>query len=162
MANTLVATHSATFHPFPRLPKELRVRVWRLHLRSQRSRALKIKFVNRFQSADHVPYLCTSSRTPPLLHTCLESRLEALHCYTQAFRHKSDTRYIWTSFDMDIIWIGYGSLCELAETDKAQIQHLIARGNTSEHFFDHCRDEFRAMPKLRTLELWSPENAYEW
>ncbi|KAG7135995.1 hypothetical protein HYQ46_008804 [Verticillium longisporum] len=84
----------AAFHPFPRLPAELRLQIW--HLAAQ-PRLLVIGKA----SADATDFT-SPTRPPPLTQACREARTSGP--YEKAFFSSgSPPRYAWANFDLDTI-----------------------------------------------------------
>ncbi|KAK4149747.1 hypothetical protein C8A00DRAFT_18606 [Chaetomidium leptoderma] len=114
-----------SFHPFPRLPFELRAKIWKLAVEP---RTVDVRIVDsvgldppatpRLVSSTPLPPLLVSSTPVPTrlvsstpvptpLQTCREAR--SLGLYQQAFPGVSqdgDRRYVWLNFEMDMISIG--------------------------------------------------------
>lgn len=97
----------ATFHPFPRLPFELRAQIWEATV-EPRTVEVRIRYKNS------IPRLVSLTPVPAPLQTCREAR--NLKLYRQAFselpqyssRHEGavERRYVWLNLDIDIISIG--------------------------------------------------------
>ncbi|KAH7308335.1 ankyrin repeat-containing domain protein [Rhexocercosporidium sp. MPI-PUGE-AT-0058] len=88
-----------TFHPFPRLPDELRLLIW--NLASAHPRTVTIHaYPRQTQIAE---YLISPSPITAPLHTCRESRTEALTTYTKAFHYPNNPRYTFVNFHVDTI-----------------------------------------------------------
>ncbi|CZR55893.1 uncharacterized protein PAC_05781 [Phialocephala subalpina] len=98
------------FHPFPRLPIELRLKMY--HIAMQEPRLIGIEWIRNENSYHVVP----SSRTPPaLFHLCQESRAEASTVYEKrvfqspwaSIRNRNnEAPYIWYNAGVDIILFG--------------------------------------------------------
>jgi hypothetical protein len=83
----------ATFHPFPRLPAELRIQIWES---ATEDRVLRVK-----KTWNHNQGYWSPSPVPAVTRASRESRH---HCsYRKAFIIASSPRYIWTNFDHDVI-----------------------------------------------------------
>ncbi|CCC11359.1 hypothetical protein SMACR_04062 [Sordaria macrospora] len=118
----------ATFHPFPRLPTELRLRVWELtveprtvNFRIKQSAADDVvnnRFSIHYGSTRILP-VHSSTPAPAALHACHEARNHLLHwkrVYQQVFcvivnqnpaRDSTyDEGYIYLHFELDTIDIG--------------------------------------------------------
>ncbi|UNI23957.1 hypothetical protein JDV02_009744 [Purpureocillium takamizusanense] len=124
---------AATFHPFGRLPFELRARIWTLAVRA---RIVHVRYLSSSSSNassnttisttttttakqnghhgsgggddDDVILLHVLSPTPApaVLQACHEAR--NLGLYERAFADGRDPRYVWVNFDVDIISLGDG------------------------------------------------------
>lgn len=83
-----------TFHPFPRLPLELRQRIWELGIEPRKVVVGRSRFLR-----------CPRSPPPPLLHACAESRSYLQKYYRKAFVYGNPSRYSWVNFDNDTIYM---------------------------------------------------------
>ncbi|KAK8000461.1 hypothetical protein PG990_013061 [Apiospora arundinis] len=130
----------ATFHPFPRLPAELRALVWQMTVEP---RVVEINVSHKRNTLNNQvePYrLVLSTPVPAELQTCHEARNLGLYQ-----RHLSEfpvalldppsqndtresvppeqqRRYIWLNWDIDTIYIGLEPICEFSP-----IAHRIKR-----------------------------------
>jgi hypothetical protein len=96
----------ATFHPFPCLPFELRVRIWEATVEP---RTVEV----RIHHKDKIPRLTSPTPVPGPLQTCQESR--NLKLYRQKFselpqdrpRYKGaiERRYVWLNLEIDMVSI---------------------------------------------------------
>ncbi|CAI9633113.1 unnamed protein product [Alternaria burnsii] len=115
----------ATFHLFPRLPAELRLRVWELTVEP---RTVKIDLKSRREGSRRYTVLHSTTPIPGLLQTCQESRNAGLYQrYFSELIHNGNGQdeqrsYVWCNLDIDMIDIGD---CEF-ETYKS-VAHLIKR-----------------------------------
>ena len=151
-----------TFHPFSRLPQELRIQIWRAHLTSMEPRNLIIRSDRPKNFTRPLQYFHSPTPIPPLLHTCLESRLEALSFYVVAFTNGSNPRFTWTNFQFDIIVITEWDLCKLSQLDKFRMLQMVVESTSADYFHGECRGEFADMPNLVSLEIVSIESLYAW
>lgn len=112
-----LSTADLTFHPFPRLTSELRLRIWRLVLNSRRSRLVAVKVINssergqildgnRWQTGSlryneeligKQDLVCTI-KAPTILHVNKEVRYEGLKIYNCQFKGQP---FSPTNFDFD-------------------------------------------------------------
>jgi hypothetical protein len=98
----------ATFHPFPRLPAELRLQIWESTVEP---RSVDVQVCPKWTVGDktYSTYLASSTPVPGPLHTCREARNQGL--YQQAFSELaasdgSGRPYVWANLDIDVISIG--------------------------------------------------------
>ncbi|KAF3073975.1 hypothetical protein CFAM422_003484 [Trichoderma lentiforme] len=77
------------FYPFPRLPLELRIRIWN-----------STAFPRRYGEFG-LQYTATSTPCPPVVQVCQESRRHAP--YQRTFTTGAEPRYIWVNFETDMI-----------------------------------------------------------
>ncbi|OPB46288.1 hypothetical protein A0O28_0064090 [Trichoderma guizhouense] len=89
----------STFHPFPRLPIELRLRIWDL------TAFPRMVHVMRQCIDEHgepgLQYMATSTPCAAVVQVCRESRRHAP--YRRAFTTGAEPRYIWVNFESDMI-----------------------------------------------------------
>ncbi|KAB8295222.1 hypothetical protein EYC80_007140 [Monilinia laxa] len=91
MASTTIET---SFHPFTRLPKELRLEIWRSSLPGPRLIRLFIDKNNNL----------VSNATPPIgLQICQESRIETLRFYKRRFAVDSSNARIYINTEYDAL-----------------------------------------------------------
>ena len=107
-----------TFHPFPRLPFELRGQIWEMTVEPRTVEVDAVPYVLKITASPpdackthyrRVVRLVSSTPVPATLHACQEARNQRL--YQQAFSEIADsdgtgTRYVWVNFDIDIIFLG--------------------------------------------------------
>jgi hypothetical protein len=83
-----VHSQSNEFHLFPKLPPELRRKIW--HYGLPGPRVMSFDFVQR--SRQSMPHFEANYGPPPLLHVCHESREVALESYELIFRSRGSSR----------------------------------------------------------------------
>ncbi|GIJ92114.1 hypothetical protein Asppvi_011089 [Aspergillus pseudoviridinutans] len=95
----------AAFHLFPRLPFELRARIWELTV-EPRTVEVRVKKDNSLWGEGEILHVTSSTPVPAVLQACHEAR--NLRLYQQAFNFSSavEPRYVWVNFDIDMISIG--------------------------------------------------------
>lgn len=96
-----------TFHPFPRLPAELRNAVWELSL-DPREVAIKANYQGEMAGDNFhvVVHFSSPTAIPSALQACRDSRyLLASRHYTRAFGNGTTPHYIWIAFTLDTIRI---------------------------------------------------------
>ncbi|KAJ2975821.1 hypothetical protein NQ176_g5303 [Zarea fungicola] len=167
---------SATFHPFPRLPVELRTLVWGLAIeprivdvraiqgsRSSRGPSRDIGNVRAYSD----PFIPTP--VPGVMHACQESRNQGLYervPYTLS-SDPPEERYAWINFDKDMIDLQQGQL-KLVEHLKGRIHQLrFERCNCDDYWYYTESSNLCWFEKLEEchvvavagLELW--EAAWE-
>ncbi|KAK3338439.1 hypothetical protein B0H65DRAFT_323191 [Neurospora tetraspora] len=104
-----MANGGRTFHPFPRLPAELRLQVWEQSLDYRREVDVRVKSRGLSKKLFDVKIL-SRTPTPTILHTCQEGRYSRL--YQQAFSDiprqtvENERSYVWVNWDCDTIKIG--------------------------------------------------------
>jgi hypothetical protein len=151
----------ATFHPFPRLPLELRMQVWVSAF--VEDRILEVRRVSLRR--DH----WSPSPVPAVTRVCQESRQ---HCsYQKAFIVDGSSRYIWTKFDSDIIQM-LGSVMHdlmdyncvgMNEIRRLRIKLGVERDSYESEFFCHIYNyRIRELPKLEGCDVLVYDGLYRW
>lgn len=140
----------ATFHPFPRLPLELRIQVWEV---ASEDRVLRVK--KPWWS--NIKYYSSPTPAPAVTRACRESRK---HCsYQKAFTVDSYPQYIWTNFDCDIIQMRTYLVDDVANNhamERDSIRHLRieidrdAPGYEMDSFWYQDQPQLREFPKLES------------
>lgn len=137
MSPPTTTTSPALFTPFPFLPTELRLEIWRL---SHTPRVVSVRY-----SLTHDR--CIPSTPPPAIaHVCRESRYEALRGdYVLAFSTPSHpSPSIWFSPALDTLYIPRWGDLGYADAARDFAQHVL---HTAPHVrrlaIDHVRPEIR-------------------
>ncbi|KAK0752861.1 hypothetical protein B0T18DRAFT_423511 [Schizothecium vesticola] len=97
----------ATFHPFPRLPAELRNAIWELNL-DPREVTIKANRQTEMTSENLnvTVYFSSPTAIPSVLQACRDSRsLLAERRYARAFSNGTSPHYVWAAFALDTIRI---------------------------------------------------------
>lgn len=131
-------TPPTLFTPFPFLPTELRLSIWRL---SHTPRVVSVRY-----SLTHDR--CLSSTPPPsIAHVCRESRYEALHSnfYVLAFSTPSHpTPSIWFSPSLDTLYIPRWGHLGYADAARDFAHHVLDTAPYIRRLaIDHVRPEVR-------------------
>ncbi|KAM6477838.1 hypothetical protein HDV62DRAFT_372234 [Trichoderma sp. SZMC 28011] len=150
---------ATTFHPFPRLPFEIRSQIWALAVYP---RLLHIRITPKKDTLGN-SYLHYASMIPQaeLMHVCRESR--QLAPYRKAFfttlPGDCEARYIWVNFDEDMISLQDEKLGGLAP-HAAEIQRLrfmVPTGSYREYWEDtfhrYPDTHFKRFTALRELHF---------
>jgi hypothetical protein len=125
-----------TFHPFPRLPAELRDQIWEMTVEP---RTIDVR-VCRDRSWK-IGRLVSSTPVPATLQSCREARNHLQRLYRRAFseldqRPGSERRYVWTNLDMDLVSIGR-SMFDDFELGASSIKRLkFERDNDDEYWYN--------------------------
>lgn len=141
------------FHPFPRLPTELRACIWAL---ADEPRVVDVRVVP--DNLLEVQRLVSPTPVPAILQTCQEAR--NLGLYKQSFSEVTATkantaagaesRYVWLNLDIDMVSIGKTSFRAFAPV-ALSIQRLRFERENSDEFFYH----------FEVRELWDWVNTEE-
>ncbi|KAH6638499.1 hypothetical protein C7974DRAFT_308500 [Boeremia exigua] len=143
-----------TFRPFPRLPTEIRLRIWEMTVEP---RTVEL-YCNHMSVYPQVFEKISPSSAPAPLHACRESRGHLSGSYQQIFLEDAVHRgvlntdaqqYLWLNWDVDMISIGtsllscFGSIAPLIRKLK------IERDNTEEYW---CRFESQELLNFKHVE----------
>ncbi|KAH7309536.1 hypothetical protein B0I35DRAFT_482298 [Stachybotrys elegans] len=124
----------ASFHPFKRLPLELRQRIWDLGIEPRRIH------LGELPSPAH-----------PLLHVCAESRSYLQHHYVKVTINKPP-HYAWINLDVDIICLSDHQLV-YPTFDIGPMKRLSVSTKDAEWFWWHIPDLLVDMQSLEDLEI---------
>ena len=160
----------ATFHPFPRLPAELRAQIWQMTVEP---RIVEVCFKTK-RELGRRPFsvLTSSTYVPAPLQTCQEARNARLYqrCFSDlairyGYPEDAERRYIWLNLDIDMVSIGNTDLGAFRPSAHLIKRLRFTRDNTDE---DWCRglecDElqhFTNMSKIHVV-LWENGDFENW
>jgi hypothetical protein len=151
----------ATFHPFLRLPAELRSQIWKSTVEP---RIIDVE-VRRERGGIQAPYLVSHTAVPAVLQTCREARNEGL--YQQAFSEIAGTddhrrRYVWAALNVDTIDIGE-TLFEDFKPVASVIQRLRFERSNSDEFFYHSEvQELRDFVNVKEIQVVCADGLRSW
>ncbi|KAI1358327.1 hypothetical protein F5Y08DRAFT_345838 [Xylaria arbuscula] len=130
-----------TFHPFPRLPIELRIQIWSLAANRRRldigPAQMELNAVTMAEISVDPPDYTSCVPPPAVMHACRESRQYAP--YQKAFFSPPD-KYLWVNFQEDMICLAHCEVDVLAP-HYADIERL--RYTVPDHDYDYVSDAFR-------------------
>jgi hypothetical protein len=110
------------FDLFPRLPAELRIRVWELAA-FPRLVHLPLDQSQTPESRSPRGYVQSPTPCPSILHVCRESRQHAR--YQRAFLYGADIQYIWLNFDVDVVSVSFDDFInDTLKHFRSQIRRL--------------------------------------
>ncbi|KAF6797587.1 hypothetical protein CSOJ01_12905 [Colletotrichum sojae] len=131
---------TSTFHPFQRLPLELRILIWELTVES---RVVEL----RVAAKGPMRHLRSSTPVPAQLQTCREAREHpTTHHDTEGDPERE--RYVWFNYEIDILSIGKTEMGDLWPISH-HIRRLRLERPLSDEFF--CRFESKLLTRLRSL-----------
>ncbi|KAG8410221.1 hypothetical protein J3458_018256 [Metarhizium acridum] len=158
------------FHPFPRLPYEIRAIIWALAVepRTVDVRAISGSRLPRgfLYSADpreegKDPYVPVFP--PAILHTCREARQQNI--YQKVFYSHStnqpEERYTWINYDTDMIDIGLGYLETIQHIGSAIRRLRLNRENSEFWFWTESKD-LEKFPNVVEYHLVAEDNLESW
>ncbi|KAL7913908.1 hypothetical protein GGI35DRAFT_229325 [Trichoderma velutinum] len=151
----------STFHPFPRLPQELRAHIWSL---AAHHRLVHVSWKTRWESGKRETlHVSTPTPPPPAMQVCRESRQHAP--YRRAFALGSEPRYIWVNFEIDMICLQDFFLQDL-ESHKLDIQRLRITAkcgwSSYETFGNWDIDDLRDFPALKEIHVAIDSEVLVW
>ncbi|RDL35788.1 Uncharacterized protein BP5553_06400 [Venustampulla echinocandica] len=145
-----------TFHPFPALPIEVRLKIWSLYLSTPRTVTISC---NRAPIIPRQPRTAkswsTDSPTPPLLLLNRESRYEALKIYTPYFTTPSSARSIYLSFYQDFVRFIDSDLQFIPPAYRLEIQKLVIHTKDCAYFGLNNMETIKSIKTLRDLEIYA-------
>ncbi|EHK18388.1 uncharacterized protein TRIVIDRAFT_225704 [Trichoderma virens Gv29-8] len=151
----------STFHPFPRLPIELRIRIWNLTAfpRIVRVRThMRRRWVTVGETL--VQYVASSTPCPPVMQVCHESRQHAP--YEQAYTNGFEPRYIWINFETDMICLEENKdplslanplALDPHEEDIQRLRFSINKEADSEWFFHFGNQQLSSFSSVKEIHL---------
>lgn len=156
----------ATFHPFPRLPTELRLQIWEM--------TVEPRIVDVRVDHEAYPYavpsapkrwLASTTPVPAVLHTCSEARNHGL--YKRVFSELNancdeESRYVWANLDFDMIDIGETPV-ECYEAVAGRIQRLkMRRANSDESFYHFESKDLHMFTNLKLVHVVCADGLRSW
>lgn len=105
LQNALQADDGETFHPFPRLPTEMRDAIW--DLASNDGRLIRLGLLGKPNRRYATPTRlhCLPSKVPSVLHVSKESRERAVKCYELCREPGPNGKSRWFNHNYDILYI---------------------------------------------------------
>ncbi|EGY15175.1 hypothetical protein VD0002_g6576 [Verticillium dahliae] len=145
------------FHPFSRLPAELRLHIWNLAAEPRRVMILGISCYS-YEGGAMVGHELFTSRTPvpAVLHACCEAR--QLPSYRKAFASQfasapeSRQDYVWVDFAADTIQCSE-SLVWFSPEERPLIRHLRMEVYNQEDFEEEGMAMMRELTALKSLDI---------
>ncbi|OPB42358.1 hypothetical protein A0O28_0034750 [Trichoderma guizhouense] len=148
---------ATTFHPFPRLPFEIRSQIWALAVYP---RLLHIRITPKPDTRGYFDYASMIPQAE-LMHVCRESR--QLAPYRKAFfttlPGDCEARYIWVNFDEDMISIQDEKMERLFPhaADIQRLRFMVPTGSYREYWEDtfhrYPDTHFKMFTALRELHF---------
>ena len=141
----------AVFHPFPRLPTELRQMIWAL---AAEARVVPIRcqkgphtLKEKPASWDTILYCFSPAKLPAVLHTCAESRSYLFESgYTKSYARGLHPRYVVVNFTRDIIQYNFHDPGYSVFSDHDPLIHHLGIE------FEDC-DEYFQWHQLTTVQF---------
>lgn len=147
----------ATFHPFTRLPFEIRTRIWEITVEP---RTVEIGFKREKKTWGAILHATSSTPVPAILHVCYEAR--NLGLYERAFSFGFEPRHLWVNFEMDMISIGRADF-KIIRAERINIRRLKFEGGDSRDFFHIQSKGLQEFSLLEDLDIvCQPGDTLSW
>jgi hypothetical protein len=146
-----------TFHLFPMLPSELRLKIWNLALSTPRVVTISCEREMLDRTRRFARSFVSQSAVPALLHTCRESRFEGLSTYTPLFKTDASPIYTYVSFEHDTIQCADSILEYIGDKEVEGMQRMILEVKDAAYFGHFHMDVLKRMGKLKELDLLTQE-----
>jgi hypothetical protein len=148
------------FHPFPRLPYELRAQIWDMTVEP---RTVEVHIGHAYPNP-HC-YIISSTPIPATLQTCREARNHGL--YQKTFtgldtRPGNEGRYIWLNLNIDMVSIGP---CRFDYYEKVAptIKRLkFEREHTDESFFHWEGQDMKLFTNVEEIHVVCKGGFWNW
>lgn len=144
------------FYRFRELPAELRIRVWNYVYGESRELDLYLpEFPSQWRTLALEDKLCfrSSITTPATLQVCRESRQLASLLYEQRFRQPGSSRYIYSCFALDTIYVIDRMLRYIPKDDLGRIQYMKIKVLDVAYFTHYNTVYIERMTSMKHLEL---------
>lgn len=163
----------STFHPFPHLPYELRMQVWKMTVEP---RTVEIRVGGFYKDLgpqiegkpvdrQYVQYLVNMTPVPGPLQTCREAR--NLGLYQRSMSELSDLtgdekQYVWLNLDIDLIYFGGGGLAKFNQVAPSVKRLKLVREISEEWFYQEGVSEFRHFVNLEEVHIVCKDRMRAW
>lgn len=166
----------ATFHPFSRLPWELRARIWTLTVEP---RTVEVHIIHEdpvvppdAQSVENsralVSHLVSFTPVPATLQTCQEAR--SLGLYQRAFSELDTSsnlaaeqrRYVWLNLETDMVSIGRSAFRDFASVAPMIKRLRFERQNSEEYFYHWEVEELRTFSNVKEIHIVCADGMRAW
>ncbi|KAH7397468.1 hypothetical protein BKA66DRAFT_408755 [Pyrenochaeta sp. MPI-SDFR-AT-0127] len=152
----------STFHPFPKLPLELRLAIWEMTVEP---REVEVRIKAQQEWKPYRPYVhMVSSIVPPALHTCREARNHGLYqpISLHADAQHADHRYVWLNLDIDVINIGTSYLAHFEPVAPAIKRLKLSRENTDERWSEYEKDLLLIFVNVKKIYVICIDGFWNW
>jgi 2EXR family len=152
-----------TFHLFPTLPIEIRLKIWSFNLSIPRTVTISCNREAIIRGAPRTAKSwATDTPSPPLLLVNRESRYEALTIYAPYFTTLSSPRPIYLSFFQDAVKFADGVLPYISRTPLLEIQKMVLQTKDCAYFGFYNMEILKSMKRLRELEIYAERDVAYW
>lgn len=146
------------FHFFPRLPFELRDRIWELAIEP---RTVEICIVKKYDDWGAPVKVISPTPVPAILQACRESRSQGLRHYHRAFSLPETTGadYVWVNFRLDMVLIGDSYSDHVPPAERRLIRRLGFEREYNDLFFRSESEFFtREFPNVEEIHVFCIED----
>ncbi|GFF29368.1 hypothetical protein IFM51744_00824 [Aspergillus udagawae] len=149
----------AAFHLFPRLPFELRARIWQLTVEP---RTVEVRVKKDDGLRGKILHVTSSTPVPAVLQVCHEARNQGL--YQQAFKFPSgvEPRYVWVNFEIDMISIGDTYFDTIEPAEQQLIRRLTIQRENTDSFFRSESLELQMYSNLEEMHVICEDGLLAW
>jgi hypothetical protein len=149
----------AAFHLFPRLPFELRARIWQLTVEP---RTVEVRVKKDDGLRGKILHVTSSTPVPAVLQVCHEARNQGL--YQQAFKFPSgvEPRYVWVNFEIDMISIGDTYFDTIEPAEQLLIRRLTIQRENTDSFFRSESLELQMYSNLEEMHVICEDGLLAW
>ncbi|QDS68771.1 hypothetical protein FKW77_005127 [Venturia effusa] len=151
-----------TFHPFPELPSELRIKIYKYALTTPRTVLIACKRDKIEGTRQYKEAYTSRTPVPALLHTCHEARFEALKVYTPAFKTETSPNYTYVHFEQDTIDCIDRVLQYLKPDVREKIQTMVVHVYDAALFWHFHMETIMQMSALKALDTVASQDRVAW
>ena len=163
VASTLTMSTLTTFHLFPNLPIEIRLKIWSFDLSIPRTVTISCIREPIIRGAQRTAKVwSTDTPMPVLLHVNRESRYEALSIYTPYFTTPSSPRPIYLSFSLDVVKFADGVIPYIPRDTLVSIRTMVLETKDCAYFGLYNMEILKSMSALRELEIFADRGTIPW
>ncbi|EUC45685.1 hypothetical protein COCMIDRAFT_94758 [Bipolaris oryzae ATCC 44560] len=154
----------ATFHPFLRLPQELREQIW---TDTVEPRTVDVR---RFREwSQRYGRLVSSTPIPAILQSCREARNLGLYkrvffevAAEETYSTKTEQRYVWMDLDTDMMDIG-ASRFDLYKNIAPAVKRLkFERENSDEFFYRTEAQQLKQFVNVEEIHIDCADGFWMW
>jgi 2EXR family len=152
-----------TFHLFPTLPIEIRLKIWSFGLLIPRTVTISCKRGDIIRGTPRAAKSwATDTPSPSLLLVNRESRYEALTIYAPYFTTLSSPCPIYLSFFQDAVKFADSALPYIPRTPLLEIRKMVLQTEDCAYFWFHNMEILKSMKRLRELEIYAERGMVSW